>query len=68
VTELAPRGRVGSAQAIQAVAGFGIGSFGAVVAGASLDLGAGWIGPFAVAGTVGIATALPLAIGLRRSR
>ena len=66
VTELAPQGRVGSAQAIQAVAGFGIGSIGPVVAGAALDLGSGWIGPFLTAGVVGIAMALPLAIGLRR--
>jgi MFS family permease len=68
VTELAPRERVGSAQALQAVAGFGIGSLGAVVAGVTLDLGVGWIGPFAVAGAVGIATALPLAIGMRWRR
>lgn len=68
VTELAPRERIGSAQAIQAVAGFGIGSLGAVVAGVTLDLGAGWVGPFAVAGGVGIASALPLAIGLRWRR
>ena len=65
VTELAPPGRIGSAQAIQAVAGFGIGSIGPVVAGATLDLGSGWIGPFLTAGIVGIAAALPLAIGLR---
>src|SRR2546422_951125 len=65
VTELAPQGRIGSAQAIQAVAGFGIGSIGPVVAGVTLDLGSGWIGPFLTAGIVGIATALPLAIGLR---
>ena len=65
VTELAPQGRIGSAQAIQAVAGFGIGSIGPVVAGATLDLGSGWIGPFLTAGIVGIATAVPLAIGLR---
>jgi MFS family permease len=65
VTELAPPGRIGSAQAIQAVAGFGIGSLGPVVAGATLDLGAGWIGPFAVAGAFGIVTALPLIVGLR---
>jgi MFS family permease len=65
VTELAPPGRIGSAQAIQAVAGFGIGSIGPVVAGATLDLGSGWIGPFLTAGIVGIATAVPLAIALR---
>ncbi|TMJ93794.1 MAG: MFS transporter [Actinobacteria bacterium] len=60
VTELAPPGRIGSAQALQAIAGFGIGSLGPVVAGAALDLGAGWMGPFVVAGAVGIACALPL--------
>lgn len=65
VTELAPAARIGSAQALQAVAGFGIGSLGPVVAGATLDLGAGWIGPFLVAGVVGIATALPLALSFR---
>jgi MFS family permease len=65
VTELAPAARIGSAQALQAVAGFGIGSVGPVVAGATLDLGAGWIGPFLVAGVVGIATALPLALSFR---
>ena len=65
VTELAPSARVGSAQALQAVAGFGIGSIGPVIAGATLDLGAGWVGPFLVAGVVGIATALPLVISLR---
>jgi len=65
VTELAPAARIGSAQALQAVAGFGIGSLGPVAAGVTLDLGLGWIGPFLIAGVVGIATALPLVIGLR---
>ena len=65
VTELAPAARIGSAQALQAVAGFGIGSLGPVVAGATLDLGAGWVGPFLVAGVVGIATALPLVLSFR---
>ena len=65
VTELAPASRIGSAQALQAVAGFGIGSLGPVVAGVTLDLGAGWVGPFVVAGVVGIATALPLALVFR---
>ena len=65
VTELAPAARIGSAQAVQAVAGFGIGSLGPIVAGVTLDVGSGWVGPFVVAGVVGIATALPLAIGLR---
>ena len=65
VTELAPAARIGSAQALQAVAGFGIGSLGPVVAGIALDLGSGWVGPFLVAGTVGIATVLPLAVALR---
>src|SRR5256886_2242791 len=59
VTELAPPGRVGSAQAIQAVAGFGIGSIGPVVAGATLDLGSRWIGPFLTPGSVGVGTARP---------
>src|SRR5437660_1503384 len=65
VTELAPAARVGSAQALQAVAGFGIGSLGPIVAGVTLDLGPGWVGPFLAAGVIGIATALPLALGLR---
>ncbi len=65
VTELAPAARIGSAQALQAVAGFGIGSLGPVVAGVALDLGSGWVGPFLVAGVVGIATVLPLAVALR---
>ena len=65
VTELAPAARIGSAQALQAVAGFGIGSLGPVVAGVALDLGSGWVGPFLVAGVVGIATALPLALAFR---
>ena len=65
MTELAPAARIGSAQALQAVAGFGIGSLGPIVAGISLDLGSGWIGPFLVAGIVGIAAAIPLALGLR---
>jgi MFS family permease len=65
VTELAPAARIGSAQALQAVAGFGIGSLGPVVAGVTLDLGSGWVGPFLVAGVVGIATALPLAVAFR---
>ena len=68
VTELAPAGRIGSAQAIQAVAGFGIGSLGPVVAGAALDLGTGWLGPFVVAGAVGIACALPLLGSRSRER
>jgi len=65
VTELAPAARIGSAQALQAVAGFGIGSLGPVAAGVTLDLGVGWVGPFLIAGAVGIAAALPLVIGLR---
>jgi MFS family permease len=65
VTELAPARRVGSAQALQAVAGFGIGSLGPILAGATIDLGVGWIGPFALAGVVGIVTAAPLIADLR---
>jgi len=36
-----------------------------IVAGIALDLGSGWVGPFLVAGVVGIATALPLALAFR---
>src|SRR5438067_5580879 len=66
VTELAPAARIGSAQALQAVAGFGIGSLGPVAAGVTLDLGLGWVGPFLIAGVVGILTALPLLLDLRQ--
>jgi MFS family permease len=66
VTELAPARRLGSAQALQAVAGFGIGSLGPILAGAALDLGAGWVGPFVVAGALGIATAVPLLFDIRQ--
>jgi MFS family permease len=65
VTELAPARRVGSAQALQAVAGFGIGSLGPILAGVTLDFGAGWIGPFVVAGALGIASAAPLLADVR---
>src|SRR3989454_1246654 len=65
VTALAAATRHRPAPALQAVAGFGIGSLGPIVAGATLDLGSGWVGPFLAAGVVGIATALPLAISFR---
>jgi MFS family permease len=67
VTELAPAGRLGSAQALQAFIGFGATIFSPAVAGAALDLGFGWAGVFAVAGFVGILFALPL-ITLVRDR
>ncbi|MBM3451182.1 MAG: MFS transporter [Armatimonadetes bacterium] len=67
VTELAPAGRLGSAQALQAFIGFGATIFSPAVAGAALDLGFGWAGVFAVAGIVGILFALPL-IRLVRDR
>src|SRR5438046_9425901 len=66
VTELAPAARIGSAQALQAVAGFGIGSLGPVVAGVALDLGSGWVGPVLVGGIVGSRTRLPVDRGRRQ--
>src|SRR5256714_4097639 len=50
VTELAPAARIGSAQALQAVAGFGIGSLRPGVAGGALDPRSGWGGALLVAG------------------
>ncbi len=64
VTELAPPDRLGSAQALQALCGFGATVIAPVAAGAALDLGLGWPGVFILAGAVGLglATALvPLA-------
>ncbi len=60
VTELALAGRIGSAQAVQAFAGFGATAAAPVAAGLVLDLGLGWGGAFALAGAAGIALALPL--------
>lgn len=60
VTELAPSGRLGSAQAIQAFIGFGAGAVGPPAAGLALDLGFGWVAVFAVAGAASILGALPL--------
>src|SRR5207244_9350622 len=42
VTELAPAARMGSAEALQAVAGFGIGSLGPVVEGGGRGVVVGW--------------------------
>lgn len=63
VTELAPRGRLGSAQAVQALVGFGMGAAGPVVAGAALDLGLSWPGVFATGGLLSLLGALVLARG-----
>lgn len=60
VTELAPAGKVGSAQAVQAFIGFGAGAVGPPAAGLALDLGLGWVAVFAVAGAASIVGALPL--------
>lgn len=67
VTELAPAGKVGSAQAIQAFLGFGAGSIGPPAAGLALDLGLGWVAVFGVAGAASILGALPLLADLRRT-
>lgn len=68
VTELAPPGKLGSAQAIQAFLGFGAGSVGPPAAGLALDLGLGWVAVFGVAGAASILCALPLLADLRRPR
>jgi len=68
VTELAPTGKLGSAQAIQAFLGFGAGSIGPPAAGLALDLGLGWVAVFGVAGAASILCALPLVLDLARSR
>jgi len=68
VTELAPTGKLGSAQAIQAFLGFGAGSIGPPAAGLALDLGFGWVAVFGVAGAASILCALPLVLDLARSR
>lgn len=66
VTELAPPGRLGSAQALQAFIGFGATIAAPVVAGMMLDIGLGWGAVFALAGLVGIGLALPLLALTRR--
>lgn len=68
VTELAPAGKLGSAQAVQAFIGFGAGSVGPPAAGLALDLGLGWVAVFGVAGAASMVCALPLIADLRRSR
>jgi len=68
VTELAPAGKLGSAQAIQAFIGFGAGSIGPPAAGLALDLGLGWVAVFGVAGAASIICALPLVLDLSRAR
>lgn len=65
VTELAPAGRIGSAQAIQAFGGFALGAAGPVASGVALDLGLGWVGAFAVAGAASVLACAPLVLDLR---
>lgn len=60
ITELAPPGRLGSAQAAQAFLGFLTTIVAPVAAGAVLDLGAGFGGAFLLAGGVGLAGTLAL--------
>ncbi|MGH2498983.1 MAG: MFS transporter, partial [Candidatus Limnocylindria bacterium] len=67
VTEVAPSGRVGSAQAVQAFLGFSLGALGPVASGAALDLGLGWIGVFATGGVVGLIATVPLAAARLRA-
>src|SRR5256886_10533286 len=68
VTELAPAARIGSAQAVQAVAGFGIGSLAPGVAGATPDLGAGLGRPFPVPGVLRVVPCLPVLGSRSRER
>lgn len=68
VTELAPAGKLGSAQAIQAFIGFGAGAVGPPAAGLALDLGLGWVAVFGVAGAASIICALPLLLDIRKGQ
>lgn len=64
ITELAPPDRLGSAQALQALCGFGATVIAPVAAGLALDIGLGWPGVFILGGTFGLGLAtflLPLA-------
>ncbi len=70
VTELAPPGLLGSAQAGQAFFGFLATALSPVAAGVVLDLGGGFGGAFSMAGVVGLIGALalvPLALERRTS-
>jgi MFS family permease len=60
VTELAPPGQLGSAQAAQAFLGFLASAIAPVAAGLVLDLGGGFGGAFALAGLASLAGALAL--------
>jgi hypothetical protein len=60
VTELAPPGQLGSAQAAQAFLGFLASTIAPVAAGLVLDLGGGFGGAFALAGLASLAGALAL--------
>lgn len=60
ITEVAPAGKVGSAQAVQAAVGFLAAAIAPVVAGLALDAGGGYGAVFGLAGLVGLALALPL--------
>ncbi|HET8627662.1 MAG TPA: MFS transporter [Thermomicrobiales bacterium] len=67
VIELAPPGRIGSAQAAQAFVGFLATILAPVAAGVVLDLGGGFGGAFTLAGAVGLLGALALAPLARRA-
>jgi MFS family permease len=60
VTEYAPEGQLGSAQAAQAFIGFMASSISPVVAGAVLDLGGGYGGAFLIGGLASLAGAAVL--------
>ena len=68
VTELAPPDRLGSAQALQALCGFGATVLAPVAAGLALDIGLGWVGVFSLGGVVGLGLASALLPMVRRSR
>lgn len=68
IVEVAPPGRVGSAQAIQAFCGFGATIISPIAAGIARDLGWSWGVVFAMAGVVGIALGLPLVQQARHER
>ncbi|HLI26264.1 MAG TPA: MFS transporter [Chloroflexota bacterium] len=60
ITEVAPPGQVGSAQAVQAAIGFLAAALAPVAGGLALDAGGGYGSVFALAGGIGLVLALPL--------
>ncbi|NCC31049.1 MAG: MFS transporter [Chloroflexia bacterium] len=66
ITELAPRERLGSAQALQAFIGFGATILAPIVAGWMLDMNLGWGSVFALGGLMSIGLGLPMIRLIRR--